>query len=93
MASLFWRAATVLLITGLFYAGTGLHRSAGRSLTADSFPQIGRSAYAAGLAVATNETETLLTTSPDGRTIYVWRYVGANPPMFLSKSVIGDKDE
>ena len=92
MPGLFWRTAAVFLIVGLFYVGTGLHRGAGRAVSPHSFPSLTGRAYAGGIGVATNNTETVMTTSEDGRVVYVWRYVGVKPPMFLGKAEVGDRD-
>ena len=44
------------------------------------------SAHASGVAVANDEVETVFTSSPDGKTIYMWQYYSSKPPKFIGKS-------
>ncbi len=44
------------------------------------------SAQASGVAVANDEIETVFTSSPDGKTIYMWQYFSSKPPKFIGKS-------
>jgi hypothetical protein len=85
MASSFWKVAGILAIAGLFYVGSGLRQG-------NDQPILGGRAYAGGVGVATNDTETVVTTSDDGRTLYIWRYVGAKPPVFVGKTEVGARD-
>ena len=79
MNSLFWRVATVLLIGALFYIGMGL-----RGESPEILPSLASRAFA-NVGVATENVETIITASSDGRTIYVWRYFGVKPPKYLGK--------
>ena len=40
----------------------------------------------AGVGVANDEAETLLTASADGKTIYMWQYFSSKPPKFIGQS-------
>ena len=79
MSELFWKVSAVLLIAALFYVGSGLRGSP------DVLPAFATRAFA-GVSVANDSAETVLTSSDDGRTVYVWRHYGAKPPKYLGKA-------
>lgn len=80
MHSNFWRIAAILLIAALFYVGTGL-----RSNSPDVLPTFTTPVYA-NVGIGADDTETIITCSEDGQTVYMWRYFGNKPPKFLGKS-------
>ena len=43
-------------------------------------------ALAGGIGIANEQSETVFTASPDGKTIYMWQYYSSKPPKFLGKS-------
>lgn len=77
--SLFWRTTALLVVIGLFYVGHGLDESD------DSKPMFESTAAAAGVGVATENSETVFTSSADGKTIYAWQYFSGKPPKYLGK--------
>ena len=42
--------------------------------------------FAGGIGVANDQVETVFTSSPDGKTIYMWQYFSSKPPKYLGKS-------
>lgn len=42
--------------------------------------------HAGGVTVATDEAETVFTSSADGKTIYMWQYYSTKPPKYLGKT-------
>ena len=66
-------AATILLLMGVAIW------PAGRIVP-------GPTVFAGGIGVASEQSETVFTASPDGKTIYMWQYYSSKPPKFLGKS-------
>jgi len=77
---LFWRMVTVFGLIALLYIGHGLHERG------DHFSVLERSASAAGAGTATESTETVFTSSADGKTVYVWQYFSSRPPKYVGKA-------
>ena len=77
--SVFWRLVAVLGVIGLFYVGHGLH------ITGDA-PMFTSVAEASGAGTATDDVETVFTSSADGKTVYVWQYYSSRPPKYVGKS-------
>ena len=82
MSDLFWKVSAVLLIAALFYVGNALQTGSRNSLPGFVTPAF------ANVSVATDNHETVLTSSDDGRTVYIWRYYGAKPPKYLGKAEV-----
>ena len=80
MTNRFWKTATALFVLGLFYIGAGL-----QSGSMPALPSVTTPAYAGGVTVATEDAETVFTTSEDGKTIYMWQYYSSKPPKYIGK--------
>jgi len=78
--SMFWRGVAVLGVVSLFYVGHGLHQHG------DYFPLLEQSVSAAGTGTGTESTETILTSSADGKIVYVWQYFSSRPPKYIGKT-------
>ncbi|MCA9126024.1 MAG: hypothetical protein KDB22_03025 [Planctomycetales bacterium] len=48
-------------------------------------PPVGNTARA-GVTVADDSAETVFTSSPDGKTIYMWQYYSSKPPKFVGQA-------
>jgi hypothetical protein len=77
----FWKMLSVCFLAAMIYIGHGLH-----VLTGADGPSFGNSALAAGVGTPSDQTEVVLTSSENGRTIYIWQYNHARPPRFLGQS-------
>lgn len=76
----FQRAIAVLAVAAGFYIGHGLHSSEAIALPSAATP-----VYAGDVASAAAKTETLFTSSPDGKKLYMWRYQGTRKPRYLGE--------
>ncbi len=79
MSGTFWKITAVAFVAGLFYVGSGLRP--GTSVPLFATPAM------ANVAVANDQVETVITASSDGRTLYVWRYLGVKAPKYLGTAV------
>lgn len=79
--SKFWQIVAVVAVAALLYIGLGLNNGP------DGRLGLVNSARANGITLANNQT-TILTTSADGRIVYVWPQNGANDVTFV-KAVLG----
>lgn len=69
--SRFWRTLAVTCVAGLFYLAHGLHES-----TDVSLPSLTQEVHAGDVATiskSNNVNVKIVTSSSDGRTIYVWK--------------------
>lgn len=64
-----WKLITLALIGALLFGGYGLHRLAGGA-PAGSFAQ----AQVIGPAITRDAEDVLITSSADGRTLYLWTF-------------------
>ena len=62
---LFWKVASIALISALFYVGHGIHGSSGVSGVLPS-------AHATGVYGKDQFNAWVYTQSPDGKTVYYW---------------------
>jgi len=64
----FWKAVAVALVAGVFYLGTAIFISGGESLQPKANAQI------IGPSMTQQHEDILITSSVDGKTLYLWTF-------------------
>jgi hypothetical protein len=88
--SMFWRLVAAMAVAGVFYVGHGLHTGG------DSQPSLDfvSTAHAEGAGIVLNAADnsvTMSTCSPDGKTLYVFsRRQGNLRPVYLGSATADD---
>ena len=78
----FWKVMAVCFLVAIIYVGHGLH--VGLEV---QWPRFSSSAIASGVGTPGDATETVLTSSADGRTVHMWQYNSSRPPRYLGQSM------
>ena len=78
----FWKLMAVCFLAAISYLAHGLHVGSDAQ-----WPGVSNSAMASGVGTPGDTTEVVLTSSEDGRTIFMWQYNHSRPPRFLGKSI------
>lgn len=82
--SLFWRFVTVAAIAAGLYVGHGLHVSSDVPMPE---PFFATSVYAGGVSAMTEDTEYFVTSSEDGRIVFVWEFNGGRAPQYHAQAI------
>lgn len=67
----YWKVFSLLALGAAWYIGDGLHQQ-----QPVSFPQLSSAALAEGVTFASPGSRMMVTSSPDGKTIYLWSNSG-----------------
>jgi len=81
MTDRIWRTIAILSLVVLLHISLR-----GFDSTTSGLPALVPPVHAGGMTVATDETETVLTASEDGKTIYMWQFYSSKPPKYQGKS-------